>query len=85
MARTEQPTAPTLAAPVRGPVRRAHKAALGYVGGGTLNTLNAGMFDLLAMGGAAAVAYATGRDGNAQSRRKGGATGQSTSNSQYSL
>ena len=84
MAKTEQPTSPTLAATVRGPVRRAFKA-LGYVGGGALNTVNAGMFDLLAMGVAAAVAYATWRDGNAQSRRKGGATGQSTSNSQYSL
>lgn len=41
---------------------------LGYVGGGALNTLNAGISDLLAMGVAAAVTYATWRDANAQSR-----------------
>lgn len=67
MAKTEQPTSPTLAATVRGPVRRAFKA-LGYVGGGALNTLNAGISDLLAMGVAAAVTYATWRDANAPSR-----------------
>lgn len=41
---------------------------LGYVGGGALNTLNAGISDLLAMGVAAAVTYATWRDANAPSR-----------------
>jgi len=48
--------------------------ALGYfvpgiVGGGALNTLNAGISDLLAMGVAAAVTYATWRDANAPIRR----------------
>ncbi|SES72748.1 PTS system, beta-glucosides-specific IIC component [Olsenella sp. KH3B4] len=37
---------------------------LDYVGGGALNTLNAGISDLLAMGVAAAVTYATWRDSN---------------------
>ena len=41
---------------------------LGYVGGGVLNTVNAGISDLLAMGIAAAITYATWRDGNASSR-----------------
>lgn len=41
---------------------------LGYVGGGALNTLNAGISDLLAMGVAAAVTYATWRDANVTSR-----------------
>ena len=41
---------------------------LGYVGGGALNTVNAGISDLLAMGIAAAVTYATWRDGTAQCR-----------------
>jgi len=41
---------------------------LGYVGGGALNTLNAGISDLLAMGVAAVVTYATWRDANAPSR-----------------
>lgn len=41
---------------------------LGYVGGGALNTLNAGISDLLAMGVAAAVTYATWKDANAPSR-----------------
>lgn len=37
---------------------------LGYVGGGALNTLNAGISDLLAMSVATAVTYATWRDSN---------------------
>ena len=41
---------------------------LGYVGGGVLNTVNAGISDLLAMGIASAVTYATWCDGTAQSR-----------------
>jgi hypothetical protein len=41
---------------------------LGYVDGGVLNTVNAGISDLLAMGIAAAITYATWRDGNASSR-----------------
>lgn len=42
---------------------------LGYVGGGVLNTVNAGISDLLAMGIASAVTYATLRDGTTQSHR----------------